>query len=173
MPRYNPQFEALKTYPQQALEARKADIRRKGIKLYDLGWATHEPAPGLSRLCAVNVTSMWLSLGERIRCGHEKHFRRRYGPVDFEQHICPVWRKKGVFHMPLLVIDPKAEDRLVVFAGPGYPAYYRGAIFAGADLMRSHSRKCIFGRGLCLSLCFAAPLLWLNSPHNPSGRSCP
>ena len=34
--------------------------------------------------------------------------------------------------MPLLlVIDPSAADKTVLFPDPGYPAYCRGALFAG------------------------------------------
>ncbi|MEC8382503.1 MAG: succinyldiaminopimelate transaminase, partial [Myxococcota bacterium] len=56
MPRYNPQFEALKTYPQQALEARKADIQKRGLKLYDFGVGDpHEPAPEFIREALCNA----------------------------------------------------------------------------------------------------------------------
>ena len=179
MPRYNPQFEALKTYPQQALEARKADIQKRGLKLYDFGVGDpHEPAPEFIReaLCnAVLPRCGYPSVSgtAAVRDSISGYLKRRYRlDLDPESHILPLsGAKEGVFHMPLLVIDPKADDRLVVFADPGYPAYYRGAIFAGAEPYAVGLEGDYIFRPWTLpeSVLRRTRLLWLNSPHNPSG----
>lgn len=179
MPRYNPHFEALKTYPQQALEARKAEIQKRGIKLYDFGVGDpHEPAPEFIRAAlreAVEPRCGYPTVGgtAAVRKSITGYLKRRYGlHLNPNQHVLPLsGAKEGVFHMPLLVIDPQAEDRHVVFADPGYPAYYRGAIFAGAQPYAVPLEGDYIFRPweLPTDILHKTRLLWLNSPHNPSG----
>ena len=46
MPRLNPIFDQLTTYPQQALNERKAQVKLAGKKIYDFGIGDPiEPAP--------------------------------------------------------------------------------------------------------------------------------
>ena len=179
MPRLNPIFDQLTTYPQQALNERKAQVKLAGKKIYDFGIGDPiEPAPEFVRQALRDAV--------QPRCGYPKvagsvevrksicdYIQRRFAlTIDLEKHVLPLsGAKEGVFHMPLLVIDPNAEDRTIVFPDPGYPAYHRGALFAGGI---SHpvalGRDYIFRPwNLDEDILKKTRLLWLNSPHNPSG----
>jgi len=73
--------------------------------------------------------------------------------------------------MPLLVTDPHASDRVVLFPDPGYPAYQRGALFAGAvahavQLSGDHVFRL---DDVPEDVLRRTRLVWLNNPHNPSG----
>ena len=179
MPRLNPIFDQLTTYPQQALNERKAQVKLAGKKIYDFGIGDPiEPAPEFIRQALRDAV--------KPHCGYPKvagsvevrksicdYIQRRFAlTMDLEKHVLPLsGAKEGVFHMPLLVIDPNAEDRTVVFPDPGYPAYHRGALFAGGI-----SHPVALGGDYIFrpweldeEILKKTRLLWLNSPHNPSG----
>jgi LL-diaminopimelate aminotransferase len=179
MPRYNPYIDSLKKYPQQVLENRKAQIIQDGVPLYDFGVGDPlEPAPEFIRKALRDAVTPHCGYpmvrgNNALRQSISDYILRRF-KVDCpaETHILPLsGAKEGVFHMPMLLIDPSAPDRLVVFPDPGYPAYYRGTIFAGGTPHGvSLSGDYIF-RPWTLepSILDQTRLLWLNTPHNPSG----
>jgi succinyldiaminopimelate transaminase len=179
MPRLNPIFDHLKTYPQQALNERKNQLKTAGKKIYDFGIGDPiEPAPEFIRQALRDAV--------QHRCGYPKvagspsirkaiceYIQRRFDlTLDPEQHVLPLsGAKEGVFHMPLLVIDPNVEDRIVVFPDPGYPAYHRGALFAGGISYPVALQDDYIFRPWELDedVLKKTRLMWLNSPHNPSG----
>jgi aspartate/methionine/tyrosine aminotransferase len=69
------------------------------------------------------------------------------------------------------VIDPFAEDKLVVFPDPGYPAYERGALFAyGTPHPVVLDGDHVFRPWLLdPAVLRQTRMMWINSPHNPSG----
>ena len=181
MPRYNPVLQALPTYPQQALNKRKEQVRADGKKLYDFGVGDPvEPVPEFIRN----------ALKESIppHCGYPKvlgsselrnsivgYIRRRYDvELDPERQIVPVsGAKEAVFHAPMLFLDANSSDNYVLFPDPGYPAYYRGALFAGGKPQPIPLDGDYIFRPWTLSeaLLQKTRIIWLNSPHNPSGVS--
>ena len=75
-----------------------------------------------------------------------------------------------MFHLPQFVIDPGADDRAVVFPDPGYPAYCRGTFAGGEPIAVSLSGDCVFRPWeLPASVLKRTRLMWINSPHNPTG----
>jgi succinyldiaminopimelate transaminase len=179
MPRLNPILDQLAVYPQQELERRKASVLASGLPLYDFGVGDPmEPTPLFIRQAlkdALPPRCSYPSVGGSpgIRDAICSYAARRFG-VGLEpgQHVLPLsGAKEGVFHMPLLVIDPAAEDRLVVFPDPGYPAYARGALFAGATPfpVRLHGDHVFRPWELPETVLKRTRLLWLNTPHNPCG----
>ena len=179
MLRYNPILAQLPTYPQQALNRRKAQIKAQGKVLYDFGVGDPvEEVPTFIRDALKESVPPHCGyprvLGSTaIRQSIAGYIQRRYGlSLDIDKHIVPVsGAKEAVFHLPMLFIDGQADDRLVVFPDPGYPAYYRGALFAGGV---PHpvplSGDYIFRLWeLDESLLKKTRIVWLNSPHNPSG----
>ena len=181
MPRYNPVLQALPTYPQQALNQRKDQVRAEGKKLYDFGVGDPvEPVPEFIRN----------ALKEAVppHCGYPKvlgstqlresivgYVRRRYRvDLDPNQHVVPVsGAKEAVFHAPMLFIDADSPDKYVLFPDPGYPAYYRGALFAGGIPKPIPLEGDYIFRPwtLPVELLQKTRIIWLNSPHNPSGVS--
>ena len=179
MPRLNPVLDRLATYPVVELDRRKAHLRAQGVRLFDFG--TGDPveptAPFIRQalLDAVKPSCPYPTIRgtPAVRAAMAAYVERRFGVrLDPETQVLPTsGSKEAVFHTPLLVIDPFADDKLVVFPDPGYPAYQRGALFAGGEpypvrLTGDHVFRPWLLPDAVLS---RTRLLWLNSPHNPSG----
>ncbi|MBM76359.1 MAG: succinyldiaminopimelate transaminase [Proteobacteria bacterium] len=183
MIRTNPLLDRLRRYPQQALYERKAAMIQKGIEVLDFGVGDPiDPTPDFIRksLCdAVEPKCGYPQVkgSEDIRRAICGYLHRRLGiTVDPNTQVLPLsGAKEGVFHMPMVVIDPNAADRTVLFPDPGYSVYHRGALFAGAEsvpieLTGDHQFR---PWELPLDLLKRTRLLWLNTPHNPSGAVMP
>ena len=179
MPRYNSVFLQLPTYPQQILERKKAEVLQKGITLYDFGVGDpREAVPDFIPKALKEAVSGHFGypsiVGDPLfRQTVADYVKRRFGvELDPERQILPCsGSKEAVFHAPLLVIDPKAPDRTVLFPDPGYPAYCRGALFAGGEAIPVPLTGDFVFRPWELSeeILKKTRLLWLNTPHNPSG----
>ena len=177
--RNNPLVDHLATYPQVALDQRKAEVRAAGTKLYDFGTGDpREPTPRFIREAvreAIPEVSQYPTVRGDLgfRQAVSRYMKRRFAvDLDPNTQILPTsGAKEAIFHMPLLVIDPSADDRTVVFPDPGYPGYRRGTLFAGGN---PHPQK-LSGDfkhrpwELAPEVLKSCRLLWLNSPHNPSG----
>lgn len=179
MPRINPLLDSLAAYPVAELNRRKDAVLARNVRLFDFSVGDPvEPTPEFIRqalLAAVPPTCPYPSVKGRkgVRDSIAAYMQRRFGvALDAETQILPTaGSKEAVFHTPLLVVDPQADDRLVVFPDPGYPAYQRGALFAGAI-----AHGVVLGGDYIFrpwelpdSLLARTRMLWLNSPHNPSG----
>ena len=104
-------------------------------------------------------------------------FERRFGvKLDPERHVLPAnGTKEAVFLMAFAMIDREGAGarRTVVIPSPAYPVYEPAARFAGgephlvpltaADGWRFRPER------VADSVWERTALLWLNSPHNPSG----
>ena len=62
---------------------------------------------------------------------------RRFGAtLDADREILPcAGAKEAIFHLPLALIDPAGDRRIVAFPDPGYPIYERGTAFAGGEAL--------------------------------------
>ena len=179
MPRLNPIFTQLSTYPMAALEDRKRALLREGRALFDFGQGDPiEPTPEFIRsamLEAVQPRCGYPTVrgSDAVRQAIAGYLDRRFGvTLDPDTQILPTaGSKEAVFHAPLLVVDPAADDNLVIFPDPGYPAYQRGALFAGGTPYPVHLSGDHVFRPWTLppDVLRRARLLWVNSPHNPSG----
>jgi succinyldiaminopimelate transaminase len=183
MPRFNPVLDQLPTYPFVELDRRKAALRAEGRPVYDFSMGDPvEPTPEFIRqalLGSVEASCPYPSVSGRppVRTAISAYLQRRFGVrADPDTMILPTaGSKEAVFHTPLLVIDPHAPDRCVVFPDPGYPAYERGARFAGGvphpvALRGDHRFR---PWELPEEVLTQTRLLWINNPHNPSGAVSP
>jgi len=179
VPRYNPLLDVIAEYPFEALDRLKARLAASGQRVFDFTKGDPvEPAPEFVRqalLDAVTAHCPYPRVRGRpaVRQAITDYFQRRFGvSLDPDTQVLPTaGAKEAVFHLPLLVIDPAAPDRNVVFPDPGYPACARGAMFAGGlpvavPLTGDHVFR---PWELPESLLQSTRLLWINSPHNPSG----
>ncbi len=181
--RLNPVLAGLPTYPQVALDARKARAVAAGLTLYDFGTGDdHGATPTAVREAvrgAVPVVSTYPNVRgpAELRRAIAGYFERRFGvALDPETAILPTsGSKECVFHLPLMVIDRNAPDRLVVYPDPGYPAYARGCLFAGGQPHAVPLRGDFRMRPweLPVDVLRRTRLLWINSPHNPTGAVLP
>ncbi len=177
--RLNPLLARLRTYPQEALNSKKAQVRAAGLTLYDFGTGDPvEPTPDSIRRALIEAVPQ-ISQYPTVRGSAElrqtiaDYHQRRFGvPLDPETQILPTsGSKEAVFHLPMLVIDPSAPDRTVVFPDPGYAAYQRGTLFAGGECHIVslqgdwHQRPWLLPEAVLRK----TRILWINSPHNPSG----
>ena len=94
MPRFNPVLDHLPTYPQQALEAKKAALIKAGKPLYDFGVGDpRESAPAFirERLAAsvpANCRYPTVSGSPEFRQSVAQYVARRFSVfLDPEQHI--------------------------------------------------------------------------------------
>jgi LL-diaminopimelate aminotransferase len=177
--RLNPLLAQLRTYPQEALNQKKAEVRARGLTLYDFGTGDPvEPTPERIRealVDAVPLVSQYPTVrgSRRVREAIAGYCQRRFDlTLDPDTQILPTsGSKEAVFHLPFLVIDPNAPDRTVVFPDPGYPAYQRGTLFAGGECHIVslggdwHQRPWKLPEAVLAK----TRILWVNSPHNPSG----
>jgi LL-diaminopimelate aminotransferase len=179
MPRLNPTLTTLATYPAVELERRKRAVIAAGQRLFDfsVGDPT-EPTPPFIRQALIDAVGPHCGYPSvrgqpAVRQAITGYLARRFGvELDPETQVLPTsGSKEAVFHTPLLVIDPSAPDRGVAFPDPGYPAYQRGALFAGGDAVpvRLSGDHIFRPWTLPSDVVSRLRMVWLNSPHNPSG----
>lgn len=179
MPRYNPLLDRLDAYPFEALDKLKEELCASGCRVFDFSKGDPvEPAPGFVRealVAAVVPRCPYPRVrgSQAVRESIAAYVARRFSvSLDPNTQILPTaGAKEAVFHLPLLVIDRDAADRAVVFPDPGYPACARGAEFAGGEAVpvRLSGDHVLRPWELPEEVVARTRLLWLNSPHNPSG----
>lgn len=177
--RLNPRLGQLPSYPTVVLDRKKAELIAQGKPVFDFGTGDPtEPTPAFIR------ARVGESIPENCRyptvvgdVGVRRAFagwaQRRLGVhLDPDRQVLPSsGSKEVVFHLPLLCIDPAAADRAVVFPDPGYSVYYRGTVFAGGEPVPQRLDGDFVQRPWTLprEVLRRTRLLWINSPHNPTG----
>ncbi|HCH62553.1 MAG TPA: succinyldiaminopimelate transaminase, partial [Deltaproteobacteria bacterium] len=179
MPRYNPLLDETPEYPFEVLDRIKARLRSEGRPVYDFTRGDPvEPSPDFARQALFDAIPEHCPYPtvrgpRRVREAIAGYLKRRYDlTVDPDTQVIPTaGAKEAVFHLPLLVIDPNARDRAVLFPDPGYPACGRGAAFAGGESIPiTISGDYIFRPWeLDPALLERTRMMWINTPHNPSG----
>ena len=105
--------------------------------------------------------------------------KRRFGvSVDPETELLPLnGTKEGVYLLAQALVGADDARRTVVIPGPAYPVYEPGARFAGADVhavqLRSEDGWRFDPSRVPDEVWKKTALLWLNSPHNPTGAVTP
>lgn len=183
MPRFNPLLSQLETYPAVAVDQAKARLVESGRTVFDFGKGDPaEPPPefvatALREAVRSRLPYPKVKGSEAVRDAIARYMDRRFGvALDPSTQILPTsGSKEAVFHLPLLVIDRDAADRGVVFPDPGYPAYQRGALFAGAEAIAVHlsGDHILRPSDLAPEVIERTRMIWLNTPHNPSGAVMP
>ena len=179
MPRYNPLLSQLGVYHQQQSENRKAAVLAQGKKLLDFSIGDPiDPVPdfirqGLKESVVPNCRYPKVKGRRAVREAMAGYVQRRFEvSLDPDKHIIPIsGSKEAVFHLPQIIIDPAASDRKVIMPDPGYSVCERGTLFAGGDPVSIPLSGDFIFRPWELDpeLLKQARILWINSPHNPSG----
>ena len=177
--KFNPLLDRLKTYPMVEMKRRKQALIDAGRPVYDFSIGDpNDPTPAFIRETirdALPVVSAYPSVRgpKPLREAIAGYMGRRFGvSLDPATQILPTsGSKEAVFHMPLLVVDPKADDNVVVFPDPGYPAYQRGTLFAGGEPYAQRLSDDFRQRPweLPRSILERTRMIWINTPHNPTG----
>ncbi len=181
VPRTNPLLDRLEAYPLAELVKAAARLRAAGGPVFDFGLGDpDEPTPAFIRnavRAAVPKVSQYPTTRGTpgVRQAIADYLRRRFDvAVDPDTQVLPTsGSKEAVFHLPLAVIDPAAPDRTVVFPDPSYPAYGRGTLFAGGTPHAVPLPDDWLFRPWELDdeLLRRTRILYVNSPHNPSGAT--
>ncbi len=180
--RLNPVLAELGAYPIAMVQERAHAMRKAGRTVIDFSIGdprepTPEFIPDALRRAVPAVSQYPLTAGaEELRLAIAGYLARRFGvTVDPETQIMPTsGAKEAVFSTPLAFVDRAAGD-VVVYGTPGYPIYERGARFAGAE-----ARPVILSGDFVLrpdqvsdEIWERARLLWICTPHNPTGAVTP
>ena len=111
-----------------------------------------------------------------LRLAMAGYVRRRFGvDVDPDTQVLPTTgSKEAIFSTPLAFVDRDSADA-VVWATPGYPIYRRGALLAGARPVEIPlGGDFVFRPEHVLDDDWKdARIVWLCSPHNPTGAVTP
>jgi succinyldiaminopimelate transaminase len=180
--RRNPVLDRLGGNPVTRVQDAARDMRDRGVPLIDFSIGDpREPTPAFIpdalRAAVPEVSQYPTTKGmPRLREAIAGYVRRRFGvEVDPATQVMPTTgSKEGIFSTPLAFVDRDAADA-VIWATPGYSIYERGALLAGA-------------RGVAVPLSGdlvfrpedvtdedwdAARIVWICSPHNPTGSVTP
>lgn len=176
--RLNPILDRMGGYPLAEIQLRARSLRDAGAPLIDFSIGDpREPTPEFikaSMKAAVPAVSQYPTTRgvNEIRRAISDYLLRRFGvTADPDRQIIPTsGAKEGIFHTPFAFVDPEAEE-LVVYGSPGYPVYERGARFAGAvphPVLLSDDFV-LRAADIPDELWRRARMVWLCSPHNPTG----
>jgi aspartate/methionine/tyrosine aminotransferase len=174
----NPVLESLGTYPIAAIRERAAERERLGLPVIDFSIGDpKEPTPEFivdALVASVPEVSQYPTAAglSGTRDAIAGYVHRRFGvQVDPDTQIIPTsGSKESIFSTPFAFVDKNADEG-VVFPSPGYPVYERGAAFAGAVLDRVTLGDDFILRadGITDEMWGRARLVWICTPHNPSG----
>jgi acetylornithine aminotransferase len=181
----NPVLARFATYPFLELERRKAAVRARGVDVIDLSIGDpREITPGFiveALRHAVPARSGYPTVAglPSLRRAVAGWLQRRHGvTLDPETQILPAnGSKEAVFNIHLALVDAGGPRRRVVYGSPAYPVYERGAAFAGGvptpiPLLESRGFLPDLD-AVPASVWDETAILWLNSPHNPTGAVAP
>lgn len=180
--RRNPMLDRLGGNPVTGIQDTARRLRASGARLIDFSIGDpREPTPpfiaAALRDAVPEISQYPTTKGlPELREAIAGYVERRFGVlVDPASQIMPTaGSKEGIFSTPLAFVDRSAGDS-VVWATPGYSVYERGALLAGArgvpvplsgDLVfrPDHVPDEVWG---------SARLVWICSPHNPTGAVTP
>jgi acetylornithine aminotransferase len=168
-------------YPFVKLARRRQELAPAGVAIVDFGMGDpREETPAFIRdalrAAVPAVSSYPATVGKpELRTACAAWLARRHGvSVDPERHVLPAnGTKEAVFTLAFAVVSPGAARDTVVIPSPAYPVYESGARFAGARLHVAPLRSADGWRfdpdHVPDEVWRRTALLWLNSPHNPTG----
>ena len=183
--RASPTLAAMAVYPFSRLDDAKRRVREAGIELIDFGIGDpQEPTDPIIRQALVDglreSSSYPLSAGlPELREAIAAWVARRFGTaIDPTTQVVPTYgSKEAIFSFALATVDVASGKDTVVVTEPGYPVGERGALFAGARVLRL---PLLEANGFLPDL-GAIPaaewprisLFWVNYPNNPTGAVAP
>lgn len=180
--RTNPVLDELGAYPITEIQDTARRLRDAGERLIDFSIGDpREPTPEFIRQtlkdAVPTVTQYPQTSGlAKLRSAVAGYCDRRYGvEVDPATQVMPAsGAKEAIFSTPLAFVAAGAGD-LIAWGTPTYPVYERGARFAGADVL-----PIVLGGDFVLRVADVPEeawerlrLLWICTPHNPTGAITP
>lgn len=178
MVRVNPVLASLGGNPVTRVQDLARNMREKGERLIDFSIGdprepTPEFIPEALRQAVPTVSQYPTTRGlTELRAAIAGYVARRFGvEVDPDTQVLPTTgSKEAIFSTPLAFIDREAAES-VLWPTPGYPIYHRGAVLAGArSVAVPLSGDFVFRpEDVSDQDWETARLVWVCSPHNPTG----
>jgi acetylornithine/N-succinyldiaminopimelate aminotransferase len=177
----NPLLTGPGEYPFVRLDRMKHDLMPAGLtpinfSIGDPRERTPEFIRETLRAAVPEVSSYPSVAGQaELRQAFTGWFARRFGvTLDPETHVLPAnGTKEAVFLMAFAVVGKDSERRTVVIPAPAYPVYEPAARFAGGEPLfmplRSEDGWKFEPDRVPESVWAKTAMLWLNTPHNPTG----
>jgi len=180
--RTNPVLDELGAYPITEIQNTARRMRDAGERLIDFSIGDpREPTPGFIRetlkAAVPNVTQYPQTTGlASLREAISGYCGRRFGvDVDPDTQVMPAsGAKEAIFSTPFAFVQAGAGD-LVAWGTPTYPVYERGARFAGAEVLPIVLDGDFVLRvdDIPAEAWDRLRLLWVCTPHNPTGAITP
>jgi acetylornithine aminotransferase len=180
--RRNPILDRLGANPVTRVQDLARELRAGGEPLVDFSIGDpREPTPAFIpaalKAAVPDVSQYPTTKGlPELRAAIAGYVHRRFGVVvDPATQVIPTTgSKEAIFSAPLAFVDRTAGDA-VVWATPGYPIYERGALLAGAlGVAVPLSGDFVFRpEDVAAADWGAARMVWICSPHNPTGSITP
>jgi succinyldiaminopimelate transaminase len=179
----NPLLTGPGEYPFVRLDRMKKELVPDGVEAINFSIGdprerTPEFIRDTLRAAVPEVSSYPAMAGQpELRAAFTRWFMRRFGvALDPETHVLPAnGTKEAVFLMAMAVVgqNPDEPRRTVVIPSPAYPVYEPAARFAGAEpwfapLASMHGWR-FDPASVPDEVWERTALLWLNTPHNPTG----
>lgn len=181
----NDRLRKLPTYPMEQLSAWKADLDRRGVRVFDFGTGDpREPTPAMLRQAMFDgtaaVSQYPATRGTKaLRHAVAAYVKRRFGAtVDPETEVlATLGSKECLFHLPMTFVQVPSDKDLVLYGEPAYPVYEIGALFAEAWTyavpLGVQNGYAMDPDTLPESVLRRASVVFLNYPHNPTGFCLP
>jgi LL-diaminopimelate aminotransferase len=181
----NDRLAQLQQYPMEALRVWKAELERRGGRVFDFGTGDpREPTPpvlrralvdGLGEVSQYPPTRGTAALRRAVAGYLQRRFRVAVEP-DTEV-LATLGSKECLFHLPMTFVQVPSDKDLVLYGEPAYPVYEIAALFAEAwtysvplSLANGYA---LDPDGLPRSVLQRASVVFLNYPHNPTGFCLP
>jgi LL-diaminopimelate aminotransferase len=169
----------LPEYPFARLDEKRRELEQKGVRVIDLGIGDPvEPTPAFVQEAV--TTALPRSSGyprvagiPELRSAAAGWLKRRFGvDLDPDTSILPVNGSKEAIHgLPLALIESSRPSVLIPV--PAYPVYELGVSAAGGEVIRlplsAETGYLPDLAGIPEATWKKTALLWINTPHNPTG----
>jgi len=179
----HPLLTGTREYPFVTLERKRRELAPPDLRTINFGMGdprerTPEFIREALRAAVPEMSSYPASAGQdELRAACARWAMRRFGvSLDPARHILPAnGTKEAVFLLPFAIIAQGGKEKrnVVVIPTPAYPVYEAGASYAGAEPhfapLRSEDGWRFNPDRVSESVWARTALLWLNSPHNPTG----
>jgi acetylornithine aminotransferase len=167
------------------LERARREVAEAGIETFDFGQGDpREPTDPLIQQALVEALPRTAGYPKaeglpELREAIAGWCERRFGvALDPAREIVPtLGSKEAIFSFAQVVVDRKGARNTVVVAEPGYPVPERGALFAGARVVRlpllESNRFLPDLDSLAPEVLSRVAIFWVNYPNNPTGVTAP
>ncbi|MBF2065021.1 MAG: aspartate aminotransferase [Calothrix sp. C42_A2020_038] len=177
-------IQKLPAYPFARLDELKANARKQGLDLIDLGMGNPDGStPQLVIEAAIKALENPANHGyppfegtADFRSSITDWYYRRYGvKLDPDSEALPLLgSKEGLGHLALAYINP---GDVVLVPSPSYPVHFRGPLIAGGNVhslvLKPENNWLIDLTEIPEDIARKAKILYFNYPSNPTGATAP